>query len=565
MIRRINSLRAFFLLSTSLLLIYSPASARAVEATPSLGLPLITSVLVDLPGAKITINGSDFGARTPIVKIPGYNLSVLSFSNTQIVTALPSPSPPAGGYLLTVTNVSSNLLAIFELMLGAVGPQGPQGIQGPAGPQGPTGSPGPAGAAGPKGDPGPPGPKGATGETGATGTQGPKGDTGPQGPKGDAGATGPQGPKGDTGATGATGATGPQGPQGDPGVPGGPGSTGPQGPPGPGSCFPYADCDNNPATSPTTGPLAGTANGCETFLLNDVNNCGACGLACSPNHIANPTCAGFECNGICDSGFADCNRDKQSDGCEVNLNTDTNNCSACARQCASGQSCVAGSCVDIGNCTAGRTNCNGACVDLNADVNNCGVCGIACAAGQFCTNGVCTTAQACNPGTPCNTGLLGVCARGIVACSNGNASCVQGSQPSAEICDGLDNNCNGQVDDGNPGGGLACNTGLPGVCGLGVTSCSNGSIICSGNVNPSAEVCNGRDDNCNGQVDEGNPGGGLACNTGLQGACAAGITNCTNGTLVCVPPPSCQELSESTTSTSGKKEKPKYSSEVRKK
>ncbi len=162
MIRRINSLRAFFLLSTSLLLIYSPASASAVEATPSLGLPVITNVLVDLPGAKITINGSDFGARTPIVKIPGYSLSVLSFSNTQIVTALPSPSPPAGGYLLTVTNVSSNLLAIFELTLGAVGPQGPQGIQGPAGPQGPTGSPGPAGAAGPKGDPGPPGPKGAT-------------------------------------------------------------------------------------------------------------------------------------------------------------------------------------------------------------------------------------------------------------------------------------------------------------------------------------------------------------------------------------------------------------------
>src|SRR3989442_2644333 len=162
MIRRINSLRAFFLLSTSLLLIYSPASARAVEATPSLSLPVITSVLVDLPGAKITINGSDFGARTPIVKIPGYSLNVLSFSNTQIVTALPSPSPPAGGYLLTVTNVSSNLLAIFELTLGAVGPQGPQGIQGPAGPQGPPGSPGPAGGAGPKGGSGPPGTQGGT-------------------------------------------------------------------------------------------------------------------------------------------------------------------------------------------------------------------------------------------------------------------------------------------------------------------------------------------------------------------------------------------------------------------
>lgn len=40
------------------------------------------------------------------------------------------------------------------------------------------------------------------------GAQGPKGDTGPQGPQGETGATGPQGPKGETGATG------PQGPKG---------------------------------------------------------------------------------------------------------------------------------------------------------------------------------------------------------------------------------------------------------------------------------------------------------------------------------------------------------------
>jgi hypothetical protein len=49
------------------------------------------------------------------------------------------------------------------------------------------------------------------------------------------------------------------------------------------------------------------------------------------------------------------------------------------------------------------------------------------------------------------------------------------------------------------------------------------------------ETCNGIDDDCNGLVDEGNPGGGLACNTGLTGACALGTTVCSNGAISCVP------------------------------
>lgn len=60
-------------------------------------------------------------------------------------------------------------------------------------------------------------------------------------------------------------------------------------------------------------------------------------------------------------------------------------------------------------------------------------------------------------------------------------------------------------------------------------------------INPSAvEQCNGIDDNCDGQVDEGNPGGGQTCDTGLPGACSAGTTVCQDGWFVCVPDnPSC--------------------------
>ncbi|MFT3772446.1 MAG: MopE-related protein [Minicystis sp.] len=140
-----------------------------------------------------------------------------------------------------------------------------------------------------------------------------------------------------------------------------------------------------------------------------------------------------------------------------------------------------------------------------------------------------------NPGggVACNTGKLGVCAAGVSACTGGAMHCVQITQPSAELCDGLDNDCDGQVDDGNPGGGFACNTGNLGACAAGTTLCAGGAVTCHQSAQPSAEVCDGVDNNCDGSVDEGNPGGGVACNTGLYGACAVGISDCNGGALHC--------------------------------
>ncbi|MBI5537093.1 MAG: putative metal-binding motif-containing protein [Deltaproteobacteria bacterium] len=103
-----------------------------------------------------------------------------------------------------------------------------------------------------------------------------------------------------------------------------------------------------------------------------------------------------------------------------------------------------------------------------------------------------------------------------------------------EVCDGLDNNCNNQVDEGNPGGGQTCQTGKPGVCSAGTTQCINGQIKCVQNELPGVEVCDGTDNNCDGNVDEGDPGGGTQCDTGLLGLCKAGITHCTNGSVQCV-------------------------------
>ena len=182
--------------------------------------------------------------------------------------------------------------------------------------------------------------------------------------------------------------------------------------------------------------------------------------------------------------------------------------------CAAGTTaCVGGAIACVQNQQPSAEVCNGLDDDCNGVVDN------------------------GNPGggVACNTGKLGICAAGTTACVGGAITCVQNQQPTAEVCDGLDDDCDGQVDEGNPGGGVACNTGKLGICAAGTTACVGGAITCVQNQQPSAEVCNGLDDDCNGVVDNGNPGGGVACNTGKPGICAAGTTACVGGAIACEP------------------------------
>ncbi len=106
-------------------------------------------------------------------------------------------------------------------------------------------------------------------------------------------------------------------------------------------------------------------------------------------------------------------------------------------------------------------------------------------------------------GMSCDTGDLGACAAGTITCEAELPVCTQDVQPAAEVCDGVDNDCNGIVDDGTASVAEACDTDFAGVCRSGSTTCASGHIYCLQSVFATAEVCsNGLDDDCDGLVDE---------------------------------------------------------------
>jgi hypothetical protein len=181
---------------------------------------------------------------------------------------------------------------------------------------------------------------------------------------------------------------------------------------------------------------------------------------------------------------------------------------ASAGLCAeNGQSCGAGVC----SCPAGQVVCGGACVTLGGD---------------------------------CGTGLQGLCAAGTLRCdaANTGTQCVQKLMPSRELCDNLDNDCNGVVDDGNPEGGVDCDTDQRGICRDGVRTCRGVQLECVRRNEPRAETCNGEDDNCNGFADDGvlafcfpdADGDGYPDNRN-GGIPKCGIPGPTPGTLDCPP------------------------------
>lgn len=71
-----------------------------------------------------------------------------------------------------------------------------------------------------------------------------------------------------------------------------------------------------------------------------------------------------------------------------------------------------------------------------------------------------------------------------------------------ELCDGIDNNCNTRIDENPVGVGEDCSTSFPGECAEGITRCGLLGIECVGRNTPVAEICDGLDNNCDGASDE---------------------------------------------------------------
>ncbi len=124
-----------------------------------------------------------------------------------------------------------------------------------------------------------------------------------------------------------------------------------------------------------------------------------------------------------------------------------------------------------------------------------------------------------------------VCPKGGNDCDDQNASL---NPSKTEVCDNLDNDCDGNpdkgCDDDNDG---YCDqvlpmVGTPDTCLFGGGDCNDGSAA----VFPAAsELCNGIDDNCNNQVDEGAP----ACSNFYLDNDADGYGVTTDKKCLCAP------------------------------
>jgi MYXO-CTERM domain-containing protein len=120
-------------------------------------------------------------------------------------------------------------------------------------------------------------------------------------------------------------------------------------------------------------------------------------------------------------------------------------------------------------------------------------------------------------GYPCGTDV-GACVSGLTCCMNSTPSCCGETAPLQELCNCIDDDCNGATDEGGftdcftLGDGCDPGTGIcKGICQLGKSECRDtdpgpgcvaGAGDCLGERGPDTELCNCIDDNCDGSTDE---------------------------------------------------------------
>jgi hypothetical protein len=244
--------------------------------------------------------------------------------------------------------------------------------------------------------------------------------------------------------------------------------------------------DGGPVGSGGAGGAGGGAGGgCAADTQTDPKNCGACGNVCNLLG-AFPKCVNGECEiDVCAAGYIDL------DGSAAN---------GCEYLCT-----VSNGGVEI--CDGEDNDCNGKVdegFDLQSDPQNCGACGNACALGN--------ATAACKPVGGFPTCVVDACEPGY---SNADKLDVNGCEYACpvfpveqETCNDKDDDCDGQINENNPGGGMPCQESCPGgvcqgECTPGTTLCAGSVLTCVPGKGPSIEVCDGKDNDCDGAVDNG--------------------------------------------------------------